>query len=139
MLRRDIDAGVVFAALTVQGSEVLFQARDGSGLPVWTLTSVPKDDVLWLKLERSGDTVRGYVSGAATPTASDWTLVRGRNLLLGSQVRAGLFVAARDAPMAEVIFDSVRLAGANGITRTSALNKEPTQAQSAVFLPLVVR
>jgi ELWxxDGT repeat protein len=118
MLRRDIDPNVVFAALTIQQTEgaiydatdeVLFQVRSGSGLPVWTLDAYPQSDIMWLRLEKRGDTATGLISTAEEPAAEDWHEIYSKTLPFGSRVRAGFFVTSQFDKSAEVTFTDVAL------------------------------
>jgi ELWxxDGT repeat protein len=117
MLRRDTDDNVVFAALTVQRPEgaqnadrVLFQVRAGSGLPVWTLADYPQSEVMWLRLEKRGDTVAGLISTAKEPAAEDWHEIYSKTLPFGSRVRAGMFVTPQlSTKPSIVLFEDVSL------------------------------
>jgi ELWxxDGT repeat protein len=117
MLRRDTDDNVVFAALTVQRPEgaqnsdrVLFQVRAGSGLPVWTLADYPQSEVMWLRLEKRGDTVTGLISTAEAPAAGDWHEIYSKTLPFGSRVRAGMFVTPQlSTKPSVVLFEHVSL------------------------------
>jgi hypothetical protein len=111
MLRRQIDARTTLAAITVDDAQTaLYQVRSGSGLPVWTLDSAEGEFPLWLKLERMGDIVTGYVSAADMPGEGDWVAFRQFALPLGENVLAGLFVTAQDdEAQAEALFTDVML------------------------------
>jgi hypothetical protein len=111
MLRRQTDARTVLAAITANDSNIaLYQVRSGSGLPIWTLNGAPGQRPLWLKLEREGNSVVGYVSTAEEPGEGDWTMFREYTLPLGEQVLAGLFVTSQDnEAQAEALFTDVML------------------------------
>jgi hypothetical protein len=101
----------VLAAITVNDSNIaLYQVRSGSGLPIWTLNGAPGQRPLWLKLEREGNSVTGYVSKAEMPGDGDWTMFREYTLPLGEKVLAGLFVTSQDNEVqAEALFTDVML------------------------------
>jgi alkaline phosphatase len=111
MLRRQIDARTVLAAITARDADTaLYQVRSGSGLPIWTLDDAMWQPPVWLKLEREGNSVTGYVSMAETPGDDDWVVFHEYTLSLGEEVLAGLFVTSQDnTTQAEALFTDVTL------------------------------
>lgn len=96
----------VMIAITASG-RVVFQSRTEAGAE----TSVTTADITistpyWLRLEREGNTFRGYVSPSGT--SDSWTQVGSADVPLSTAVYAGLAVnSADDSSLDTVEFDSV--------------------------------
>jgi len=103
----DAKAGVMFRAGTAAdapfvgvfltaGHRVAFEYRTAAGAVATTTWTTGKEDPLWVRIVRSGDTYTGAYSG----DGSTWTTVGSVTIAMGTSLKTGLAATSHDAATA---------------------------------------
>jgi hypothetical protein len=103
MLRESAYPGAISASIMItEAGDAVFSYRAQSNQPAIESISAGHSRNSWLRLQRSGNILTGYVS----PDADDWQVIGSGSANAAPEILAGLFATAQDNTVqATVLFD----------------------------------